>query len=156
MPLYVKALGIDMDRNLVSCHGGNQIWEFRNPRLADGTPHVQNGKPQTVYVDADPVTVAPGGEPCRAGALHALRVRDLPHWLGLFYAVVDMPDAKISTDKVYGDSQRIVRVADFDGLKMLEDFAQWCGEQGEKYSEEAAADFIASQFPDGFLDGVER
>lgn len=156
MPLYIKALGIDANRNLVSCHGGQQVWEFRNPRLADGTPHVQTGTPQTVYVDADPVTVEPGGAPCRAGALHALRVRDLPHWLGLFYAVVEMPEAYEQADKVYGYSQRIVRIADFDGLKMLEDFAQWCGEQGESYSDEAASNFIASRFPEGFLDEVER
>lgn len=156
MPLYIKALGIDANRNLVSCHGGQQIWEFRNPRTADNAPHVQNGTPQTVYVDADPVAVEPGGAPCRAGALHALRVRDLPQWLGLFYAVVEMPDAKEHGDKVYGYSQRIVRIADFDGLKMLEEFAAWCGEVGAGYSDEAATAFIASRFPAGFLDGVEQ
>lgn len=148
--LYIKSLGYNVDNNLVSCHGGTQVWEFRNPRS-----DLPEGQPRTVHVDADPV-VTKGSVPCAAGTLHALRVRDLPYWLGTAYAIVEMPDAKAHGDKVYGTSQRIVRIADFDALQMLVDFAQYCADKGAEYTDADGAKWIAARFPAGFLDGVEE
>ena len=135
--LYLKSLTINEHNQLTSCHGGRQDWNVG----------------ETVSIPEDQ-----RGQPCGRGALHALRVRDLPFWLGTHYAVVEMPDAKAHDNKVYGYEQTIVRVADegFDGLAMLVDFADYCAQQGENYDDAKAAEWIAARFPAGFLDDVER
>jgi hypothetical protein len=152
MPLYIKSLTLNQDRNLVSCHGGNAVWEFSRP-----TADLPEGEPRTVYVKASTVEIPAleRGRPCAKGALHALRIRDLPFWLGTHYAVVEMSDARVHENKVYGYDQQIIRIADFDGLDMLVRFAEYCASQGEKYNDNDGAQWIAAQFPKDFLEGVE-
>lgn len=136
MALYLKALGRNCEGDLVSCHGGTQIWP---------------GVGGTVEIPGDK-----RGGPCQSGALHALRLRDLPHWLGTHYVVVEM-DAREHDNKVYGHSAKVVRVMEpdeFDGLEFCVAFAEWCAEQGTDYNDAAAAGFLAGMFPAGFLDGV--
>ncbi len=148
--LYVKALALDGNRNLVPCFGGDMVWEFSNPRS-----DAPEGTPRTVYVDAPEMTVEVG-KPCEKGSLHALRIQDLPHWLGVAYAVVEMRDAKVHDSKVCANNSRIVRVADFDTLEMLCAFADYCANKGADYTDAEGAKFLAAQFPAGFLDGVEE
>ena len=135
MPLYIKSLTLDADRKLSSAHGGTQTWAVG----------------QTVTIP-----VAQRGGPCKSGALHALRIQDLPFWLGSHYGVVEMPEAATTHEnKVYGYQQTLVRVAEIDGLALLCDFADYCAKLGAEYDATKGAAFIAARLPAGFLDGVE-
>lgn len=140
MALYLKALGRDTAGNLVSCHGGEQVW----PDVG-GTVCIPKGMRSSI--------------PCHKGMLHALRLRDLPFWLGTHYIVVDMPNATAQDTKVYGYEAMVVRALspeEFNGLDYCVAFAEWCAEQGTNYNDKAAADFLAGMFPSWFLEGVER
>lgn len=135
MKYYVKALGLDCNRNLVSCHGGSQAW-----RIGEKVTPKE-----------------PDAGLCRAGRIHVLRKRNLAAWLGTHLAVVavESPDVIEAEDKVGVLDATIVRVAPVDGLDVLVRFAEFCAAHSS-YTAAAGAEFIAAQYPSSFFDGVEE
>ncbi len=133
MKYYAKALGINRDGELVSCHGGQATWKIG----------------QTV------TPREPDAGLCRAGRIHVLRLRDLPAWLGTQLAIVSVQSDDIleGPDKVGVLDATPVRV--HDSLDIIVRFAEWCAENATSYSDEKASAWLVAQYPAGFFDGVE-
>jgi len=151
---YVKFLFIDQDNHLCSTHGGSQVWRFKP---VEGHPYNVEAD-QVVAMDYRP------GNMCRAGTLHACRLRDVFSWMTTHAAIVEVEgDVEEAHDKIGASNMRLVRFAmDVDGLDVLVALANEAAAIAALPMSERPRDvrghlleFWKKQYPAGYFDGVE-